>query len=133
TGLSYVFSKERKFIRRMAMGDVDFFKIRQDGMVFVVKNSRNIMEIRTLDGHAIRQFNNFKKIVDVAFDPLDNIYLLTNKGRGLSVLTSDFRIFQSVQLQSITHSSSRYNHLTVDQGSNIFLSVSREREILKVY
>ncbi len=133
TGLSYVFSKERKFIRRMAMGDVDFFKIRRDGLVFVVKKSRNIMEIRTLDGHAIKRFNNFKKIVDLAFDPLDNIYLLTNKGRALSILTSDFRTFQSVQLQSITHSSSRYNHLAVDQGSNVFLSASREREILKVY
>ncbi len=133
TGLSYVFSKERKLIRKMALGDVDFFKIRRDGRIFVVKNSRNVMEIRTLDGHAIKQFNNFKKIVDIAFDPLDNIYLLTNKGRSLSILTSDFHVFQSVQLQSITHSSSRYNHLAVDQGANIFLSVSREREILKVY
>ncbi len=133
TGLSYVFSKERKLIRKMAMGDMDFFKIRQDGMVFVVKNSRNTMEIRSLEGRAIKQFNNLKKIVDVAFDSLGNIYLLTNKGRSLSILTSDFHVFQSVQLESITHSGSRYNHLAVDQESNIFLSAARERQILKVF
>lgn len=133
TGLSYVFSKERKLIRKRAMGDVDFFKIRRDGMVFVVKDSRKIMEIRSLDGRAIKQFNNFNKIVDVAFDTLDNIYLLADKGQSLTILTSDFHVFQSVQLQSITHSSRRYNHLAVDRGSNIFLSMSREGQILKVY
>lgn len=133
TGISYVFSKEHKFIRKLVMGDVDFIKIRRDGLIFVVKNNRSTMEVRNLDGRAIKQFNNYRKIVDVAFDPFDNIYLLTNKGRALTVLTSGFQLFQSVQLQSITHSSSRYNHLAVDQGSNIFLSVSREKEILKVY
>lgn len=133
TGISYVFSKEHKLIRKLVMGDVDFIKIRRDGLIFVVKNNRKTMEIRTLDGRAIKQFNNYGKIVDVAFDPLDNIYLLTDKGRSLNILTSDFHVFQSAQLQSITHSSSRYSHLAVDRGSNIFLSASREKEILKVY
>ncbi len=133
TGLVYAFSRERKLIRKMAMGDVDFIKLRGDGLLFVVKNSRNTLEVRTFDGRIVRQFGNYRKIVDLAFDPLDNIYLLTDKGRSLTVLTSDFRTFQSTPLQGITGNGSRYNHIAVDCGGNIFLSSSRERQILKVY
>ncbi|NOZ13622.1 MAG: tetratricopeptide repeat protein [Acidobacteria bacterium] len=133
SGLTYVFSREHKLQRKLALGDVDFIKIRRDGLVFVVKNSRKLLEIRTRDGHIVRQFGNYYKIVDLAFDPLDNIYLLADKGRSLSVLTDDFKPFQTMQLLAITHQSGRFSHIAVDAGSNIYLSLTREREILKVY
>jgi len=133
TNLVYLFDHDRKLVRKLALGNVDYIKFRPDGTVFVVRDSRDILEVRNMDGRALKQFSNYRDIVDLATDPLGNLYLLTDKGRRLVVLRPDFTVFQSTPLQTLTGSSNRYGHLAVDDAGTVYLSDSRARQIVKVY
>lgn len=134
TNLVYRFSRDLKLERKLAFGDVDYIKLGSDGAVYVVKDSRDVIEIRDMEGRVLKQLNQYKDVVDLAFDSLGNIYLLEQKGKNLVVMTHDYVVFQQVAVETLTRSSSRrYAHLAVDQGGSIYLVASRENQIVRVF
>jgi len=133
TNLVYRFSKEQRLEQKLAIGDVDYIKLRSDGTIYVIKDSRDVIEIRDMTGKVLKQFAQYRDVVDLAFDSLGNVYMLEDKGRNLVVLTQDHQVFQQTPLQGITNSSTRYSHLAVDQGGSIFLANSREDRIVRVF
>lgn len=133
TDLVYRFGKDYRLDRKFAFGKVAYIKFRADGTIYVVKDSRDIVEIRSMDGQVLKQFTQFSDVVDLAFDSLGNAYMLEDRGRNLVVMTHDHNLFQKIPLEALTRTSVRFNHLAVDRGGSVYLTSKREDRIVRVF
>ncbi len=129
----YRYNKDRSLDRKFVMGKVDFIKLRRDGNIFVVGDSRDLIEVRDMDGMVKKRMNQYPDVVDLGFDGLGNVYLLADRGRNLVVLRHDLSLFQTLVLESVTGSSTRYDHLAVDDAGNVYISSTRNNQIVRIY
>lgn len=129
----YRYNKDRSLDRKFVMGKVDFIKLRRDGAIFVIRDSRDLIEVRDMEGAVNKRLNQYPDVVDLGFDGLGNVYLLADRGRNLVVLRHDLSLFQTLVLESVTGSSTRYDHLAVDDAGNVYISSTRNNQIVRVY
>ncbi len=115
----YKFDKNGKLLKKI-VAPADYIKLRKDGKIFVVRDSRNVVDVRDFKGKFIKTIANYKKIVDIDFDNYDNIYMLVDKGKTLIILREDFSLFQRVNIYGTL--GGKFHHLTVDGDGTIFLS-----------
>ncbi len=115
----YKFNSEGKLLKKI-VAPADYIKIRKDGRIFIVRDSRNVIDIRDFKGKLIKTIANYKKIVDMDFDNYDNIYMLVDKGKTLVILREDFSLFQKISIYDTL--GGRFYHLSVDGDGTIFLA-----------
>ncbi len=128
-GNYYVYDKDKAVIgvfdsrgnyKSRIVAPADYIKIRKDGYRFVVKDSRNIVEVYNMDGKRAKTITGFRKITDLDFDNYDNIYMITDKGKTLIVLTEDFTLFQRLDLYGTF--GRKFYHLAVGGDGSVYLS-----------
>ncbi len=115
----YKFDSEGRLLKKI-ISPADYIKIRKDGKVFVVRESRNLIDIRDMSGKSLKTITSYKKIIDLDFDNYDNIYMLVDKGKTLIVLREDLKVFQRMDLYGTF--GSKFYHIAVDGDGSIFLS-----------
>ncbi len=115
----YKFDKDGKMLDKI-VAPADYIKIRKDGKIFIIRDSRNIVDIRDFKGKILKTITTYKKIVDVDFDNYDNVYLLVDKGKTLVILRQDLSLYQRIDIYN--YLGGRFYHLAVDGDSSIFLS-----------
>ncbi len=115
----YKFDKNGKLLKKIVV-PADYIKIRKDGKLFIVRDSRNIIDIRDFDGKLLKTLGNYRKVVDLDFDNYDNIYMLVDKGKTLVILTFDLKPFQKINLYGVL--GSKFHNITVAGDGSIFLS-----------
>ncbi|BBB31885.1 hypothetical protein TTHT_0261 [Thermotomaculum hydrothermale] len=115
----YKFDKTGKLLKKI-VAPADYIKIRKDGKIFIVRDSRNVIDVRDFEGKLIKTFANYSKIVDLDFDNYDNIYMLVDKGKTLVILKEDFSLFQKIDIYNLL--GGKFYHMTVDGDGTIFLA-----------
>jgi len=133
TGFLYKYSSEGKLIKQFTYPKVDYVKFRQDGKMFIVHDSRKIIDIKNLEGKTIKQITNYGKIKDISFDSIGNIYLLANKGKTIVVLTDKFKTFQQFSVGLLGIGVDKVDHLSVGFDSQIYLSSTKNGKIYRVF
>jgi outer membrane protein assembly factor BamD (BamD/ComL family) len=133
TGFLYKYSSKGKPIKQFTYPKVDYVKFRQDGKMFVVHDSRKIVDIKTLEGKTIKQLTNYGKIKDIAFDSIGNIFLLADKGKTIVVLNDKFNTFQRFSVGLLGVGVDKVDHLSVGFDSQIYLSSSKNGKIYRVF
>ncbi len=115
----YKFDKNGKLLKKI-VAPADYIKIRKDGKIFIVRDSRNVIDIRNFDGKLIKTIATYRKIVDMDFDNYDNIYMLVDKGKTLVILKENLSLFQRIDIYNTL--GGKFYHLSVDGDGTIFLS-----------
>ncbi len=123
----YCFDKNGKLIKKI-ITPADYIKVRRDGSIFIVRDSRSILDVRNKEGKSIKMLTSYKKIIDMDFDNFDNIYLLCDKGKTLVILNHDFTLFQKIDIYNML--GGKYYHIAVDGDGSIFLS-NKSSEIVR--
>jgi len=133
TGFLYKYTSSSKLLKQFTFPKVDYVKFRNDGLMFVVGNSRKIINIKNLDGKSIKQITNYGKIIDISFDSIGNIYLLANKGKSVVVLDDKFKPFQTFSVGNLGVGIDKVEHLSVGYDSQIYLSSTKSGKIYRVF
>lgn len=133
TGFLYKFSSSGKLIKQFTYPKVDYVKIRNDQLIFVVADSRKTVYIKNLEGKSVKQLNDYGRIVDISFDSLGNIYLLADKGKSIVVLDDKFNQFQHISIESLGVDVDKADHLSVGYDSQIYFSSTKTGKIYRVF
>ncbi len=115
----YKFDKNGKLLKKIVV-PADYIKIRKDGKLFIVRDSRNVIDIRDFNGKLLKTIGTYRKIVDLDFDNYDNVYMLVDKGKTLVILTQDLKLFQKINLYGLF--GNKFHNITIAGDGNIFLS-----------
>lgn len=133
TGFLYKFSQKGKLIKQFTYPKVDYVKVRNDQLMFVVSDSRKIVNVKNLEGRSVKQLTNYGRIVDISFDNLGNIYLLADKGKTIVVLNDKFKQFQKMYIGNLGVGIDKANHICVGYDSQIYISSTKSGKIYRVF